>query len=59
MDSGGLGAFLSGSGSTVLAFCTDREYTIGYEMADAGMKSGLNGEIIVTSPTCRGAFLSS
>jgi len=42
-----------------LAFCTDREYTVGYEMADAGMKSGLNGEIIVTSPTCRGAFLSS
>ena len=59
MDSGGLGAFLSGSGSTVLAFCTDREYTIGYEMADAGMKSGLNGEIIVTSPTYGGAFLSS
>ena len=51
MNSGALAAFLSGSGSSVLAFCLNREYTIGYEMADAGMKSGLDGEIVITRPT--------
>ena len=57
MNSGALGAFLSGSGSSVLAFCLNREYTIGYEIADAAMKSGLDGDIIFTSPTSKGAYL--
>ena len=57
MDAGALGAFLSGSGSSVLAFCVDREYTVGYEMADAGMKSGLDGEIVVTQPTDKGTYV--
>lgn len=56
IDSGALGAYLSGAGSSILALCIDREYTIGYEMADAAMKSGLNGEIIVTKPTLSGAY---
>ena len=57
MNSGALGAFLSGSGSSVLAFCLNREYTIGYEMADAGMKSGLDGEIVITRPTITGTHV--
>jgi len=35
----------------------DREYTIGYEMADAGMKSGLDGEIVITRPSDKGTYL--
>ena len=40
MAAGALGVCLSGAGSAVLALARDREYTIGYEMADAAMKSG-------------------
>ena len=56
LDSGAHGAFLSGAGSAILAFCTDREYTIGYEMADAAMKSGIEGEILVTKPSLQGVY---
>jgi len=52
-----LGAFLSGAGSSIMALTKGREYTIGYEMADAAMKSGLDGEIVFTSPTARGAYI--
>ena len=55
LGAGALGAFLSGAGSTVLAFATEKEFTIGYEMADAAVKSGLNGEVIITRPTTLGA----
>ncbi len=55
MGAGAMGAFLSGAGSTVLAFTTDKEFTIGYEMADAAVKSGLNGEVVITKPTTLGA----
>ncbi len=51
MSAGALGVFLSGAGSSVLALARDREYTIGYEMADAAMKSGVDGAIKVTQPT--------
>ena len=57
MDAGALGVFLSGAGSSVLALTMDREYTIGYEMADAAAKSGLDGEIVVTRPSQRGAHV--
>ena len=57
MEAGAFGAFLSGAGSSILAFTKGREYTIGYEMADAAMKSGLDGDIIFTSPTSKGAYL--
>ena len=57
MEAGSLGAFLSGAGSSILAFTKGREYTIGYEMADAAMKSGLDGDIIFTSPTSKGAYV--
>ena len=51
LGAGALGAFLSGAGSTVLAFATEKEFTIGYEMADAAVKSGLSGEVVITRPT--------
>lgn len=57
MDAGALGVFLSGAGSSVLALTRDREYTIGYEMADAAAKSGLDGEIVVTRPSQQGAHV--
>ena len=57
MSAGALGVFLSGAGSSVLALARDREYTIGYEMADAAMKSGVEGAIKVTSPTALGAHV--
>ena len=59
MEAGALGAFLSGAGSSILAFTKDREYTIGYEMADAAMKSGLDGDIIFTCPTSKGAYVEN
>ena len=57
MAAGALGVFLSGAGSSVLALARDREYTIGYEMADAAMKSGVEGMIKVTQPTALAAHL--
>ena len=57
LSAGALGVFLSGAGSGVLALTRDREYTIGYEMADAAMKSGIEGAIKVTKPTALGAHV--
>ena len=57
LDAGALGVFLSGAGSTVLALARDRELTIGYEMADAAAKSGVDGAIKVTKPTPLGAHV--
>ena len=57
LGAGALGAFLSGAGSTVLALAVEKEFTIGYEMADAAAKSGLDGEIRITKPTEMGAHV--
>ena len=57
LGAGALGAFLSGAGSTVLALATEKEFTIGYEMADAAVKSGLDGEVRITRPTKLGAHV--
>ncbi|MDA1347271.1 MAG: homoserine kinase [Chloroflexi bacterium] len=59
LDAGALGVFLSGAGSTVLALATDRELTIGYEMADAAAKSGIDGTLKVTRPTTTGAHVAA
>ena len=59
LDAGALGAFLSGSGSSVLAFANSRRMTIGYEMAEAASKSGVSGEFRVTRPSAQGARLYS
>ena len=50
LDAGALGAFLSGAGSTILALSSGREMTIGYEMAEAASKAGVDGDVIVTKP---------
>lgn len=57
MGAGALGAFLSGAGSTVLALAAEKEFTIGYEMADAAVKSGLDGEVRITRPTSLGVHM--
>ena len=57
LGAGALGAFLSGAGSTVLALATEKEFTIGYEMADAAVKSGLDGEVRITRPITIGAHV--
>lgn len=57
---GAKGAFLSGAGSTIIAFTTtdeNRAFTIGYEMADAADKSGLTGTFRVLKPAAQGAEL--
>ncbi len=55
LGAGALGAFLSGAGSTILALATEKEFTIGYEMADAAAKSGIDGEVRITRPMTEGA----
>lgn len=50
LGAGALGAFLSGSGPSILAFANGREFTIGYEMADAAAKSLVEGSIHITKP---------
>jgi homoserine kinase len=57
LEAGALGVFLSGAGSSVLALTTDREFTIGYEMADAAVKSGIDGDIKITTPTQQGVVV--
>ncbi len=55
LAAGALGVFLSGAGSSILALAREREYTIGYEMADAAAKAGVEGVIKVAKPTALGA----
>ena len=54
-NAGALGAFVSGSGPTVLALACGREMSIAYEMAEAAKKTGTSGRILITSPTLYGA----
>ena len=54
---GALGAFLSGSGPSVIALANEREVSIGYEMSDAAAKSGVPGTLKITRPTTKGAHL--
>ena len=58
-DAGALGAFLSGSGSTVLALAQGREMTVAYEMAEAARQASVEGTVKVTQPTALGAHLLS
>ena len=57
LDAGALGAFLSGSGSTVLALTQGREMTVAYEMAEAAKQAGVAGRVHITRPTVQGAHL--
>ena len=55
MDAGAIGAFLSGSGSTILALTHGREMTVAYEMAEAARQAAAEGSIKITQPTPQGA----
>ena len=57
LDAGAMGAFLSGSGSTVLALTRGREMTVAYEMAEAARQCAAPGAVKVTQPTALGAHL--
>lgn len=56
---GALGVFLSGSGSTIMAFARDRAMTVAYEMFDAARLAGVEGRVEVTQPTSLGAHVVS
>ena len=54
MKGGALGAFVSGSGSTVLALCQGREMSVAYEMAEMARKTNVPGRGIITFPSATG-----
>ena len=56
-DAGALGVFLSGSGSTILALTQGREMTVAYEMAEAARQASVPGQVKITQPTTRGAYV--
>ena len=58
LGAGALGVFLSGAGSSVLALVSGKELTIGYEMAEAAAKSGVDGVLKITRPSMRGAHVA-
>jgi len=58
LKAGARGVFLSGAGSSIIAFTLrgeNRAFTIGYEMADAADKAGLAGTFRVLDPSPIGA----
>ena len=58
MKAGARGVFLSGAGSSIIAFTTlgeNRAFTIGYEMTDAADKAGLPGTFRILTPALTGA----
>ena len=57
MTGGALGVFLSGSGSTILALTKGHEMTVAYEMAEAARQASIEGEVKITRPTSRGAYV--
>jgi homoserine kinase len=54
-QAGALGVFLSGAGSTVLAFSKGIEMTVAYELAEEARKASLAGDVVITKPTAQGA----
>jgi len=56
LEAGALGAFLSGAGSTILAFTEGESLSgeIGKAMQDAATKAGVNGRVQVARPSAQG-----
>ena len=56
LDAGALGVFLSGAGSTILAFTEGESLSgeIGKAMQDAATKAGVNGWVQVARPSAQG-----
>ena len=57
LKGGALGAFVSGSGSTVLALAQGREMSVAYEMAEMARKTNVPGRAIITFPSETGAHV--
>ncbi len=58
LEAGADGAFLSGSGSTILAMARlNKSGRVGEAMLRAGAREGVKGKIIVTRPVVKGAHL--
>ncbi|MBI2846911.1 MAG: homoserine kinase, partial [Chloroflexi bacterium] len=55
MDAGALGAFLSGSGPTIMALAKDNERAIADSMEKVARKAKIAGATLVTKPTKLGA----
>jgi homoserine kinase len=51
IEAGALGAFLSGSGPTILALADENEEVIGKAMEEAGRKSDNPGEVRIVNPS--------
>ena len=59
LKAGALSGFLAGSGPSIIFFSEGREMTIKYELQECARKHNINGEIIITQPTNKGAYLKS
>ena len=59
LQGGAYGVFLSGAGSSVLAFAKGNEMTVAYELADEARKAGLEGTLLITHPIEQGATVVS
>ncbi len=57
LKAGALGAFVSGSGSTVLALARGKEMSVAYEMAEMARKANAPGRVLITRPSERGAHV--
>jgi len=56
-EAGALCAYLSGGGSSIMALTMERETEIGEAMATRAQAANVNGRVILTRPTERGAHL--
>jgi len=57
LKAGALGAYLSGGGSTILALTLEGGEAIAQAMADAAAHQGTTGEVRITRPIDRGAYI--
>ena len=56
-DAGALCAYLSGGGSSIMAFATEHEAAIGEAMAARARAAGVEGRVILTRPSPTGAHV--
>src|SRR5262249_22596384 len=56
-SAGALCAYLSGGGSSIMAFATEKEAAIGDAMAARARAAGVEGRVILTRPSPRGAHV--
>lgn len=54
-ERGALAAYLSGGGSSIMAFATEHEAAIGEAMAARARAAGVGGRVILTRPSSEGA----